>query len=153
MTEVITDDGKVDAALKVLAENNNTTYNLRRLYRDLRKNAPNAKILVVGYPRFFPTTPPGLCNTRGPGPELTRADMSWINSKIAKANGVIASAAVATGVTFVDVANAFSGHELCTKSPWMNRVFDSLTSWIAAQSFHPNIDGFAALAKVVESYV
>lgn len=155
------------AAISSTDPNNSNT--LAYLYKLIKKDAPNAKVLVVGYPRLFPKKPPPFCLTGVPQTSgldigrpafFIRSDMDWFNregsildtaieriTKYEKKNG--------GDFTYVNTYDALNGHELCTGDPYVNRaIIDTsidlvkLVSW----SFHPNISGQAALAAIVESY-
>jgi hypothetical protein len=147
----------IDQAMANMA--NNTASNplsLTQLYIRIAAHAPNAKVLVLGYPRFFPKIPPLLCATGVPGQNFNILQMAWINLKIRQFDNVIQNAvkqAAATGanVGYVDVYNAFDKHELCTASPDMNAAIVSLDPQVVAGSFHPNQSGQTAFATAVES--
>jgi hypothetical protein len=124
---------------------------LEQLYLKIKKAAPNAKVLIVGYPRLFPTKPPLLCLTGFLMRTFNVLQMKWINSKIEQLDNVIAAAARQAGVTYVDTYSAFSGHELCTGDPYVNSVLTSRQLHILVGSFHPNTSGNAALDNLVEA--
>ncbi len=132
----------------------NSTPNLAQLYRDVHSRmAPGAKLYVVGYPRFFPANPPKSCNTGVPGlpvPVFSKSDMIWINLSIARLDAINARAAAAAGVKFINVYDAFAGHEICNQvgnTQWMNKAIRSLNKYVQAGSFHPNLDGQQAEAR------
>jgi lysophospholipase L1-like esterase len=140
-------NSKVNAAINLMGTNrSNNPESLVQLYQKIKAKAPNAKILVVGYPRLFPANPPGSCATGVPGLYFSQSDMSWVNSEIQKLDGVIKAAAVSGGVSYVDTYSVFSGHELCTSNPDINSVVLPTEG-----SFHPNINGHDALAQLVEA--
>jgi hypothetical protein len=79
------------------------------LYRKVKAQTPGARILVVGYPRFFP---PG-----GWGADcehFSDREQQWINDRIALADDVIRDAAAESGVAqYVDVYRALGDHQEC----------------------------------------
>lgn len=134
--------------------------NLPDLYAAIRGAAPNAKVLVLGYPRFFPNTPPISCRTGVPSPSVlqprfTRSDMKWINAEVASLNRVIQQKAAAAGLIYVDTYNAFEGHELCNgkQSEWMNRVVLDLRPGRTQQSYHPNVSGQEQLWRLIAGHL
>lgn len=128
---------------------------LQRLYMIIAKDAPNAKIIVVGYPRFFPVRPPEHCIS-ALGPTINKAKMLWINSEIKRMDTTIESSVDAAHRVYPHVVyaigsyNAFVHHELCTASPDMYGVKISTSEKTRGESFHPNIYGHQALARLVE---
>jgi hypothetical protein len=76
--------------------------------------------------------------------------MLWMNSEISKMDGTIQAAAKAAKVTYVSAYNVFNGHELCTKDPYLNHAIASPHAGVRAGSFHPNLNGQNALARLVE---
>ncbi|NLI17940.1 MAG: SGNH/GDSL hydrolase family protein [Actinomycetales bacterium] len=133
--------------------------------------APDAEILVSGYPELFGPFPAPTCGvgtatiTTGGTPVaelpvlVARQDARWIsqqsrivNSRIREAVG--AARAAGYDVSFVDVAPAFRGHGLCDRSvPWMNGAqgvtVETTTASVsvAPQSFHLNVFGDTAYAE------
>jgi hypothetical protein len=140
----------VDHAIAKMRSTTNPI-SLARLYEAVARKAPNARVIVVGYPRFFPPKPPLLCPT-GAGFRFRRKEMVWINSEINSMDKTIAGAVTATNragfgqVRYVGGSyNAFAGHELCSKAPDYNAVIPSHIY----TSFHPNIAGNHRLAELV----
>jgi len=128
--------------------------------------APTARVLVLGYPRFFPNDQAKDCWTgfAGVAPDdvpylayFQPSDMKWINASIKRLDDEIRAAAAAAGITYVNAYNAFNGHELCQPNPWLNRVVYYDTSagikHLAQTSFHPNAAGQRALAKAAETAI
>ena len=103
---------------------------LDNVYETLTSRAPNAEIIVLGYPRFYEIG--GSCKVG-----LSDAKRSAINSGADTLAQVTAERAAAWGLTFVDVRDAFSGHEICADGDWW---LHSLT-WPVVESYHPTVDG------------
>lgn len=117
------------------------------VYKEIKAAAPNAHILVVGYPQIVPSnalTALGHCPWfKDPGEVLLmRAVTSQINS-------VLARAAAAAGVSYVSTLNALQGHELCTTDSWVN----SVGPFGGSGRGHPTAQGQAMIAAAVEDYV
>ena len=80
------------------------------LFRAIKARAPGARILVLGYPRWFSTAP-----TDSNCEHFTPFDQTWLNDRIRLADSLISDAVSESGVAeYVDVYTVLSGHELCT---------------------------------------
>ncbi|MEU6642156.1 SGNH/GDSL hydrolase family protein [Saccharomonospora sp. NPDC046836] len=104
---------------------------LDNVYATLRAEAPNARIIVLGYPRFYQLQ--GSCN--GGLSETKRAAINSGADTLAQVTGQRAAGA---GFAFVDVRGPFTGHEICSSDWWLR----SLT-WPVDESYHPNANGHA----------
>lgn len=131
------------------------------LYNKMQGRAPNARILVVGYPRMFPDDPIGPLEV-GPSLEtgdldepIDPADQRWMNEMGRLLNQTTKQAAEEAGVEFVDVHDALEGHEIGTEDSWINDLDLSLENGGFADmgSFHPNDQGHAAIARRVKQQV
>lgn len=119
------------------------------VYRRVKGAAPTAHIAVVGYPHLFPQQP--AAKTCAPSAGFSAAELRFLNAATDRLNGAIAAAAAQAGVSYVDVARRFSGHEIsCGKEQWVNHV---RLIPCATCSFHPNLFGQRALAVGVVSAV
>lgn len=140
-----------------------------KVYDDLLKDAPLARIMVVGYPRMFDRDPRFLCGVPLSieplfyWPEQQRAFndiFDQLNVRIAEAVKQVNERQPATNrrLKYVDVSELFSGHGICAAkfSRWVNLLIvdgpiNQKTSYW--QSFHPNVKGQSEIAKrVVECY-
>jgi lysophospholipase L1-like esterase len=117
------------------------------VYLGIKGKAPRARVVVVGYPRIFPSDPEertGNCAVWG---FISPREAGYLNEKGHSLNAAIERAASRAGVEFIDVADAFDGRELrCHAKSYVNQ-FRLGHIW---QSFHPNPDGYARLAAVVQ---
>ncbi|GIE98122.1 SGNH/GDSL hydrolase family protein [Paractinoplanes rishiriensis] len=102
-------------------------------YQAIRQKAPNAKVVVLGYPRLF--NPAVSC----PGGGLSVTKQQSLNAAADHLTQVISDRARAAGFTFVDVRPLFSGHEICTAVTWINNVSQTRPY----DSYHPNAGGYA----------
>jgi lysophospholipase L1-like esterase len=103
--------------------------NLDALYADIRNRAPNARVVVLGYPRFYDVAAVcvGLSDTK----------RTAINNASDLLNTVMSQRAAAHGFTFGDVRTTFAGHELCSGSAWLHSV-----NWTnIGESYHPKAAG------------
>jgi lysophospholipase L1-like esterase len=105
---------------------------LDTMFADIHAHAPNAKIVLLGYPDFYDT---GVSGCIG----LDSTKHTDLNDGINDLDGVLQSAASRDNATFADVRGAFSGHELCDSSEWLHSV--DITD--IGESYHPTADGHA----------
>ncbi len=114
------------------------------LYKDVRRRAPFATYVAMGYPPFF--TPEGSDRTSLPGGRcelIKKADQKWMVSKIADFNELIKRNAERNGFRFADPTSRFLGHELCGEGEeWF---YDALN----AGKFHPTVAGQHAMSETV----
>lgn len=103
---------------------------LASTYAAIRAAAPNARLIVIGYPRLYELN--SLC--------LTTMDLykrTLLNRGADLLDQVIAQQAAAAGATFVDVRSRFAGHGICSWNPWINDADNLL-----AGPYHPTIAGY-----------
>ena len=119
-------------------------------YQEIHRKAPNARIVVVGYPQLFPDNP-----SDNYGNLLFAQDQRWMNQKAAELNAMLASVANEAGAEFVDPTDAFRGHGIGSSDPWINDLdFGGPGMMIHdPSSFHPNATGHAALAQLIQQQV
>jgi lysophospholipase L1-like esterase len=104
---------------------------LDRTFAAIRSHAPNARVIVLGYPRLFE-----LAATCGPL-SMDLAKRQRLDGGADAIDGVIAARAGAAGDTFVDARPAFAGHGICAAQPWINS-----TTWPVTDSYHPTSGGY-----------
>lgn len=103
---------------------------LDNLYNDIRSDAPNAHVVVIGYPEFYDLAQTGCIG-------LSQADHVALNNAADTLDSVIAGeVGKFSGFSFADVRGGFQGHELCDSSEWLH----SLT-WPITDSYHPTAEG------------
>jgi lysophospholipase L1-like esterase len=102
---------------------------LDNVYRTIKQKAPNARLVVLGYPRFY--TVPGSCWVG-----LSDTKRTAINSGSDTLASVTAARAGAAGATFVDVRPNFTGHNICSGASWLNSLI-----WPVEESYHPTATG------------
>jgi lysophospholipase L1-like esterase len=127
---------------------------LIKLYRAIHQRAPNARILVMGYPRLFP---PGSDNSCGlPGlPYMDSFKTAWLNEWAETLDAYLEETVNASGVAeYVSTLNAMTDssgvdHSACGNSdPWINelQLFHPSLFGYSVESFHPNPLGYVAFA-------
>lgn len=115
-------------------------------YRQMAAAAPNARIVIVGYPPLFDARSDSNRNL------LYVEDQVWMNEQAARLNATLRAAAQEAGVEFVDVSAAFAGHGIGSDEPWFNDldIGGPGLSPVDPGSFHPNAQGQAAIAAEVQ---
>ncbi|KQX77406.1 MULTISPECIES: SGNH/GDSL hydrolase family protein [unclassified Streptomyces] len=102
---------------------------LDTVYSSIRAKAPNARVVVIGYPRFYKlgTVCLGLSETK----------RSAINNAADYLDAATARRAAAHGFVFGDVRTPFAGHEICSGSSWLHSL-----NWLnIGESYHPTASG------------
>src|SRR5580658_1423674 len=98
---------------------------------DISRLAPNADVVVLGYPQFYDLSMSPSCFG------LSTTDRTAINQGISLLDSLISAAADQYGDTFVDVNPYFSGHQICDWNSYLNGI-----DWLdLGASFHPTADG------------
>lgn len=127
---------------------------------DVVAAAPDAEVVVVGYPPFMPAVDTGC---RGPlridgeySPTIewyvAPADVRRGRRVIAELNAALRDAAVAAGATYVGLGPRFAGHEVCSADPWLAGVEVDADLFPLYSSFHPNRrGGVGAAAALIDA--
>ncbi|WP_308188936.1 SGNH/GDSL hydrolase family protein [Streptacidiphilus sp. ASG 303] len=111
--------------------NNTLPGKLDTVYADIRAKAPNAHVVVLGYPHMYKIG--GSCLFG-----IGDTKRSAINAAADDLASVTAKRAADAGFTFVDVRGIFTNHEICSGSAWLNS-----TKLTVFESYHPNSSGQA----------
>jgi lysophospholipase L1-like esterase len=109
---------------------------------DIAARAPQARIVVVGYPDMFPLS--GGC---WPAVPITDGDIGYLRSIELQLNAMLAADAKAARATFVNTYTPTIGHDFC--QPETVRDVEGLLPGSLALPFHPNARGQAAIAAAV----
>ncbi|PVC97331.1 SGNH/GDSL hydrolase family protein [Streptomyces sp. CS014] len=117
----------VDAAVGQM--NSTLPGSLDALYDGIRAGAPQAQVVVLGYPRFYQLS--GSCIAG-----LSEAERAAINNASDVLNDVIAKRSADAGFTFSSVVDEFTGHELCSGDAWLHSVTIPVYN-----SYHPKAAG------------
>jgi lysophospholipase L1-like esterase len=112
---------------------------LDSVYSAIRTHAPNARVVVVGYPRLFNGK---TCNLLS---RISSAEESALNTTADLLATTTAARAAAHGFGFVDARSAFTGHAICDSVEWINGLSDPV-----GESYHPNRNGQAGYANLVQ---
>ncbi|MFC8765489.1 SGNH/GDSL hydrolase family protein [Streptomyces sp. NPDC057193] len=101
---------------------------LDQLYSNIKSRSPQARVMVLGYPRLYKL---GSCVV-GIGDTKRKA----LDDAADTLNTVISQRADAAGFRFIDVRGPFSGHEICSGDAWLHS-----TRIPVDESYHPNSKG------------
>jgi lysophospholipase L1-like esterase len=101
---------------------------LNSTYNAIRSHAPNARVVVLGYPHMYKLNVfcVGLSDTKH----------RKINEAADVIDNVISARAAAHGFAFGDVRGTFSGHELCSGDGYLHS-----TTYPTWESYHPTALG------------
>ncbi|MGM1028525.1 MAG: SGNH/GDSL hydrolase family protein [Actinomycetota bacterium] len=124
----------------------------------VRMHAPNAQILVAGYPLLFGDLATGSCRAgsdRGEHVVFSAEETQFVNGAILTLNQAIAggvalyqAATGDPGVTYVDVTEHFDGHGLCdTEGRWVSGVVSGTP--VRDRGLHLNPPGMREYAEVL----
>jgi lysophospholipase L1-like esterase len=97
----------------------------------IRQDAPNARIVVLGYPDFYDLSKSSSCIG------LSTADRTALNQGANEVDSALATAAAHNGDTFAGVQGAFAAHELCDSGSWLH----SVDIFSLGSSYHPTASG------------
>jgi lysophospholipase L1-like esterase len=108
---------------------------LDQVYTTVKSHAADgAKIIVLGYPRVFSGAT--CLGTLG----ISSTEETKANALADALDQVIAKHAAADGVTYQSAIAAFTGHAVCSWTPWLN----GLNLFSTGESYHPNRNGHSA---------
>lgn len=109
--------------------------------RAIQDRAPNAMILVVGYPAIVPEH--GACSDL----PVAEGDVPFLHRLNLGLNEALSDAATHAGATYVDVYAVTNGHDICSKDPW---VAGLTASHGAAAVWHPYAQEQKVAASAIE---
>lgn len=131
---------RADGRDRLLAAVHETRDRIVAVLQEVRRRAPQARIVAVGYPQIAPRD--GTCPDRLP---LADGDVAYavqVNQRLTQA---LRQAAARTGADYVDVWRASQGHDVCSADPWINGQYFSPV----AAPYHPFASEQAAVAQLV----
>lgn len=129
--------GGSDRLLTALAR---TRTKVTDLVAQVRREAPKARVLVVGYPQIVSAD--DACEEL----PLARGDYAYAERVNRTLTEALRTAAKRTGATYVDVWAASEGHDICADEPWVNGV---VSDQKRAAAYHPFAEEQVAVAELV----
>jgi hypothetical protein len=122
---------------------------LGETYKEVRRRAPFARVVIVGYPRFFVEGGAGSAASDNHCAVIRLADQRWINHNIRKLNTLIANQAAGLGMQYGDIYTAPDGHEQCGPSEQL--FLNGLIGFGDSESYHPTAFGHELIAARLAS--
>lgn len=117
------------------------TANIVEVVQEIRDRAPEARVLLVGYPRLLPDN--GSCPDRLP---LATDDVDYVREMTARLVKSVSDAADEADVEYLDLWTPSEGHDICSDEPWVNDVTDGPEG---AFNLHPFPAHQAAVAGLI----
>lgn len=130
-------DGELAAAIAGLADK------VADAAKTARERAPEARVLVIGYPQIFPAT--GTCDEL----PLATGDYPFAHDLMQRIVAAQQAGAEQAGVEYVDVWTATQGHDICADEPWIAGI----TPDGRALSYHPYAEEQQAVADLLQARV
>lgn len=105
---------------------------LAKVYSAITLKAPNAHVVVMGYPEFYDLDKSCV--------GLSTKSRTAIDSGIDLLDSITKTAATKAGLTYGEVRTAFAGHEICDSNRWLH----SVNVLDIEESYHPTATGHAS---------
>lgn len=102
---------------------------LATVYAAIKSKAPNAHVVVLGYPDFYDLAKSCI--------GLSKASRTAIDGGIDLLDSITKTAASKAGFAFGDVRSSFTGHEICDSGRWLH----SVNLLDIQESYHPTATG------------
>lgn len=128
--------GKIDSANAFIRDR--LPGQLDSLYDEVRQRAPNATVVIIGYPRLFNGEE---CNFLA---RISSGEQAALNKTADLLATTISAAARRHGFDFIDPRAAFDGHAVCDNVEWVNGLSNPI-----GESYHPNASGHDAFADLI----
>ncbi|WBB80440.1 SGNH/GDSL hydrolase family protein [Micromonospora sp. WMMD882] len=120
-----------------------TAPKITAVLRAVRAAAPNARIVVLGYPAILPDSGNGCW----PVVPIAYRDVPYLRTVQKSLNAMLAANAAANNATYVDVYTPSIGRDSCKSAG--TRWVEGLIPLNAAAPFHPNAAGEQGMATAV----
>ncbi len=156
-------DAWVEERLGIVASRVRTTV------QDLHAIAPEATIVLVGYPQLMPESDEeqecGKLDPRFAGRKLlSKTEQNDIRAYVAQLDDELSDLAGEIGVHYVSVIDEFAGHEICgNDGEWLNALSLDWNGFLWDDvrdiktpdpgSFHPNSKGHEGYARAIEDHL
>lgn len=133
-----------------------TMNNIKGVYKNIHQGAPNADIIVAGYPE--------LLDYNGKGTTISKNEATIVNKNVRDFNdrieSLVESLKSEMKIHFVDVETEFEGRQAYSSEEWINPIIwgtksEDLTDIgiSSAYSIHPNEKGAKAYARRVNAEI
>lgn len=121
---------------------------IRNVVTYIRYYAPNARIVLVGYPEVVRPNQDSVCLDFFGVVPFTQARGRTVVEYFDRIDQAQREAAAQLGLDFLDSRALTAGHGQCTAQPWVNGVLDPLID-IDGLPFHPSPAGDAVVANAL----
>ncbi|WP_345696956.1 SGNH/GDSL hydrolase family protein [Kitasatospora terrestris] len=112
---------------------------------EIRRRAPQARVLVVGYPALLPGDPARCAAALGDG--VAAGDVLFVGEQERALNAMLSARAAAGGAVYVDTWAASQGHDMCAGEA--ERWIEPPQPAAGAAPVHPNARGQEGMAGAV----
>ena len=121
---------------------------IRAVVTYVRYYAPNAEVVLVGYPELFPAGQDFACvNILGAG-NFIQPRAEGLIEYLDRVDAAQREAARILGIEFFDTRAVTAGHGLCSNDPWLNGAFDPRADLVGIP-FHPSAHGDTVIANAL----
>lgn len=110
---------------------------------DIQGRAPDAQIVVIGYPQLIPAE--GTCDLL----PLPAGDYDYAREIMSGLNEALQGAADDHDAIFIDMYPPSEGHDICSDDPWMAGGLDLDNPPVGATAWHPYAAESQAVAGLV----
>lgn len=138
------DEMQADGKDALLSDIERTGRRVTEVVGQIRERSPQARILLVNYPRLTP--PEGPSQRRCDALPLARGDYEYADTIGTRMDQMLRDVAEETDAELVDLWTASEGHDICSDDPWVN---GSETDFSRALEYHPFAEGQQAAADLV----
>lgn len=121
---------------------------IQKIVTYIRYYAPNAHIVLVGYPELFPAEQNSVCMDFFGMVPFTQPRGRTVVEYFNRIDQAQREAAEQLKLDYLDSRTLTAGHGACTAQPWINGVYDPTTK-IDGLPFHPAPAGDAVVAKAL----
>ncbi|MFJ4653450.1 SGNH/GDSL hydrolase family protein [Nocardia sp. NPDC088792] len=125
---------------------------IRQVITFVKYYAPQAKIVLVGYPELNAPNSDAFCaNVLGVG-AIVQGRGRALAEYLDRLDDAQRKAAGLLGIDFYDNRAATTGHGLCSPEPWVNGFFDPRADFLGLP-FHPDTRGDEATATGLQHWI
>ncbi len=146
-----TNSSSTTLSAKIPALLSNTRGRVLATLSEIRGQAPNASVLLVGYPHVVEQNCGRTALLRA---AFTAGERQFLRGVGDDLNATLASAAAEAGVHFVDPRAEFAGHNFCAAAQpgqdWINGV---VVAGPSSESLHPNRRGNKAYKDAIDTFL
>lgn len=129
--------------LRLVSAADQVEYPLAEAVAAVRRRAPQAHVVVVGYPRVMPQD-----GRTCPGLDWDPNDVLWADRVFQHLDDAMQAAARDAGASFVEVRSVSDPLGVCAAAPWVKGAADTVGN---AAAFHPLPAGMAGTLSVLRS--